>query len=172
MRRARRSLLAVLATLAVACSTAHVSPPDGRTVDAAVGPDGPTIDAATDAAIDAGGCPIAAGDSPVLDGDGDLAAYPASQVLTPGVPNGAGDRVAITWDPTNLYVTVASPSFANAFKPLRQRLEGHRPHHAHAVDDARRRLLPGRPHRRPRHRRLVAPLTAAPLGIADRATSG
>lgn len=115
----RRAVLATFAVLAAGCSTAHVSPPDGGTVDAAPGPDAtPGPDAATDAAIDAGGCTIASGDSPTLDGDGDLAAYPASQLLTPGVPNGAGDRVAITWDPTSLYVTVTSPSFANAFKPL------------------------------------------------------
>ncbi len=126
MLRARLIPLACSAGLALAgCSSAQSAPPDARRVDAAAGPDAAEpIDAAVDAAPDAAsGCAISAGDTPVLDGTGDLAAYPASQVVTPGVPLASGDRVAITWDPTYLYVTVAAASFADPFKPLHVYLE-------------------------------------------------
>jgi hypothetical protein len=129
----------VAAAMAVAgagagCSSAQTVDTDARRVDAAHG-DGPLADAATDAATDAAsdaaadadsdaaGCGISTGDTVALDGNGDLAAYPASQVLTPGVPLAAGDRIAITWDPTYLYVTAVSASFAGELKPLHVYLE-------------------------------------------------
>lgn len=125
MSRAR-TLLA-LVTLAVAgCSTAQVAQPDARRIDAATLDADPDA-APTDAVVADGeppdgpgpGCTISTGDTVILDGDGDLAAYPAAQVLSPGVPLLASDRVAITWDPTYLYVTATAGSFAdNAFRPL------------------------------------------------------
>lgn len=114
-----RTWFAVIAlTAAGACATSPGSPDAGAApTDARVDAAGP--DAAIDAPADAPpGCTISTGDSPVLDGAGDLAAYPASQVLTPGVPLVAADRVAITWDPMYLYVTVTAGSFADPFKPL------------------------------------------------------
>lgn len=124
MVNARSALVAAL--VLAGCSTATPADhPDARRVDAAVvdaDVDASPIDA-TDAAIDAGpdgalGCTISTGHTVTLDGDGDLAAYPAAQVLIPGVPLAGTDRIAVTWDRTNLYVTATSGSFANAFKPL------------------------------------------------------
>jgi len=127
VQRARLLLAVAIAVVAAGCSSAHVADPDATRVDAAI-VDARPADAAdaTDALLPDGDppdgpgpvCAIAAGDSPVLDGTGDLAAYPTSQVLTPGVPLAAGDRVAITWDPTYLYVTATAGSFADPFKPL------------------------------------------------------
>lgn len=134
------SLVAGVAALAcgamAACSSAQtIGGPDAAVIDARAGDaadgDAAASDAASDAPIDAAvdamidarvvdapACAIDPGDTVLLDGTGDLAAYPASQVLTPGVPLAAGDRVAITWDPQYLYVTATAGSFADAFKPL------------------------------------------------------
>ncbi|HVV82081.1 MAG TPA: hypothetical protein VHE35_03335 [Kofleriaceae bacterium] len=125
------AVLLASGALAAGCSSAQVAGDGPPHVDAPAALDGPPgdadgdagLDGATDGAIDAEGdaappCPISTGDSPVLDGTGDLAAYPASQVLTPGVPLQATDRVAITWDPMYLYVTATAGSFADPFKPL------------------------------------------------------
>jgi hypothetical protein len=75
--------------------------------------------------IDAPGttCAIATGDTIVLDGDGDLDAYPATQRLFPGAQVAATDEVAITWDPTYLYVTVRSEAFGDGSRPMHLYLE-------------------------------------------------
>lgn len=128
MRRAR-SLLAFVPLALAACSSAQVAGPDAaRRIDAATvdadpdaDPDARPIDALVPDGDPPDGppvCAISAGQVVVLDGDGDLAAYPAAAVLTPGVPLLAGDRVAITWDPFNLYITATAGSFADAFRPL------------------------------------------------------
>lgn len=90
--------------------------------------DAPTdtpLDAPPDAPMaDAGPtCGISAGDTIALDGASDLAAYPGSQLLPPGAPVAATDAVAITWDPTFLYVTVTSDGFLDAFEPFHLYLE-------------------------------------------------
>lgn len=90
-------------------------------VDAAV--DAPTVDAPTDAPLDAPPCTISTGHTVALDGTGDLAAYPASQRITPGATVAASDEVAITWDPTYLYLTVQSESFSDAARPVHLYLE-------------------------------------------------
>lgn len=74
-----------------------------------------------DAAPDAG-CGISAGVSPTLDGNNDLADYPAAQQLAPGAMMGA-DGAAIAWDRGWLYVTVTSDAFTNAYQPLHVYLE-------------------------------------------------
>jgi hypothetical protein len=61
---------------------------------------------------------ISAGDTLTFDGVGDLAQFPASQVLTPGAPVGAGDTFALTWDREYLYIALSSPVFDGEFKPL------------------------------------------------------
>lgn len=95
--------------------------------DATAGPDA-AADAAADASTDAGTsadadldappCIISTGHTPALDGVADLADYPASQRLTPGATLAATDEVAVTWDPTYLYVTVTSQAFTDGSKPL------------------------------------------------------
>lgn len=87
--------------------------PDARVVDAAA--DAPA-DVAIDNAPDAG-CAISEGVSPAIDGVDDLADYPAAQRLTPGAMLGA-DGVAIAWDRTQLYVTVASTAFDAEYEPV------------------------------------------------------
>lgn len=89
---------------------------DGRAVDA---PPAVMPDATPDAAP---GCAISANPAPALDGVGDLDDYPAAQRLAPGAMLGA-DEVAVTWDATNLYVTVGSTAFAAEFEPLHLYLE-------------------------------------------------
>lgn len=100
---------------------------DAQAIDAAIDApmtvdapttDGPTTDASIDAPIDAPGCAISTGHTIALDGTDDLAAYPASQRLTPGAPVAASDEVALTWDPTYLYLTVTSDSFLDASRPV------------------------------------------------------
>jgi len=75
-----------------------------------------------DAALDAPGCAISDGFTPTLDGTDDLAAYPAAQQLAPGAMLGS-DAAAVSWDPTNLYLTVTSQAFTNAYEPLHIYLE-------------------------------------------------
>jgi hypothetical protein len=70
-----------------------------------------------DASLDAAGCAISEGITPALDGSDDLAAYPAAQHLSPGAMLGT-DGAAIAWDATNLYATVTSTAFTNAYEPL------------------------------------------------------
>ena len=94
-------------------SPSHAQP-DARTevdVDARVDSTVP-VDASPDA-----GCAISQGMTPALHGDGDLAAYPSAQQLAPGAMLGS-DGAALAWDPTNLYVTVSSSAFTNAYEPL------------------------------------------------------
>ncbi len=88
---------------------------DARPVDVAQ----VTADAAVDAppTMPDAGCPISNGATPSLDGNNDLAKYPASQRLTPGAMLGA-DAAAIAWDRTHLYVTVSSIAFGSAYEPL------------------------------------------------------
>lgn len=139
-----RNLALVLAGLAGACSSAQMQDPepvdaaridappsiDGSVADAPA-PDAPTPDAAapdassmTDAAIDGGApCPISTGQTITLDGAGDLAEYPASQRMFPGAQVAAADEVAITWDPTYLYVTVRSEAFSTGDRPFHLYLE-------------------------------------------------
>src|SRR5207248_9421130 len=59
---------------------AHPSTPDARVQHDAHEP----TDAAPDAPPDAAGCAITSGVTPSLDGNGDLAKYPAAQQLAPG----------------------------------------------------------------------------------------
>ena len=79
------------------------------------------VDAAPDAAEltadAASGCTIANGVSIALDGNDDLAKYPAAQHVTPGAMLGS-DAAAIAWDKTHLFVTVTSNAFAAAYEPL------------------------------------------------------
>lgn len=123
-----RAFLGVTFVLA-ACATSRMETPDdpdaAPTTDAAATADAPvdapaTVDAAVDAAanIDAAMCGISTGHTPAIDGTGDLADYPASQRLTPGATMAATDEVAITWDPTYLYVSVTSQAFLDGAKPL------------------------------------------------------
>lgn len=99
---------------------------DGGASDAGAADAG--TDAGTDAGRDAGadagvGCAISSGDTVTLDGVMDVAAYPGSQLLPPGAPVAATDVVALTWDATNLYVTVTSDGFLDAFEPFHLYLE-------------------------------------------------
>lgn len=134
-----RNLAVILVGLAGACSSAQMQDPDpvdAARIDAPPGIDAATPDAATpdaaapdaptppDAAIDGGApCTISTGHTIVLDGSGDLAEYPSSQHIVPGAQTAASDEVAITWDPTYLYVTVRSEAFADASRPLHVYLE-------------------------------------------------
>ncbi len=100
-----------LATGGCAIARALSGGDDEPEIDA--GADGATADAdETDA-----GCPISAGMTPALDGDGDVAKYPAGQVLAPGAALGA-DAAALVWDRDNVYVTVTSDAFVGAYEPL------------------------------------------------------
>jgi hypothetical protein len=78
-------------------------------------------DAHPDAAPDAG-CAIAAGVTPMLGTNNDLAAYPATQHLAPGAMLGA-DGSAIAWDRDHLYITVTSDAFTGAYEPLHVYIE-------------------------------------------------
>ncbi len=82
-------------------------------------PDGGPSDAGS-VRMDAGpSCgAISTGDTLALDGTGDLAQFPASQVITPGAPIGASDTFALTWDADYLYLVLVSPVFDGEFKPL------------------------------------------------------
>lgn len=122
------------------CSTAQMNPDgvDAARTDAAAldadegvdaagdpdaaadaGVDGATLDAGLDGpAVDAAPCTISAGHPVALDGVDDLGKYLASQRLTPGAPLAATDEVALTWDATNLYVTVRSEAFLDGARPL------------------------------------------------------
>lgn len=111
----------------------------GPPIDAAV-----VMDSGTDAGIDAGAlrdggpdagrdagtardagssCAISAGDAVTLDGMGDVAAYPSSQVITPGATLAVTDVAAITWSASELYVTFTSEAFVSEYKPLHVYLE-------------------------------------------------
>ncbi|MBZ0121729.1 MAG: hypothetical protein K8H88_32330 [Sandaracinaceae bacterium] len=98
-------------------------------VDAGVN-DSSTADANLDSGVPDGGrdggasgCGIAVGDTPAIDGSGDIAAYPTSQVLTPGVTLSSTDVAAITWSSSHLYVTMTSDAFTDASRPLHVYLE-------------------------------------------------
>jgi hypothetical protein len=131
----------VVGTLVLAaCASSRMENPDeadAPRADAAPSPDAPptedagadatpvadaaadaAVDAAVDADLDALPCTISTGHTPALDGVADLADYPAAQRLTPGATLAATDEVAITWDPTYLYVTVTSEAFLDGAKPL------------------------------------------------------
>jgi hypothetical protein len=79
--------------------------------DAAVEVDSHVADAAPSP------CAIAPGATPTLGGSDDIAAYPVADRLVPGAPLGSDDA-AISWDATNLYVTVSSPAFQDKYEPL------------------------------------------------------
>src|SRR5947208_2774273 len=64
------------------------------------------------------GCRISAGVTPVLDGINDLADYPSAQQVPLFASLGSGDGAALAWDARNLYLTVGSPAFSNAYEPL------------------------------------------------------
>lgn len=107
-----------IATFVCSCamgSRAEQPPEDARTTDAR--PDATTPVSTPDAALDAAGCAIHTGMTPVLDGTDDVAAYPSTQHLTPAAMLGP-DAVAIAWDKDQLYVTVRSPAFAAPYEPL------------------------------------------------------
>ena len=95
---------------------------DARAADAASSPDATPADASSATGADApeSGCTISqsATTSPALDGDGDLAKYAATNVTAPGAPLAGTDEVALTWDRTNLYVTVTSDAFLDPYQPL------------------------------------------------------
>lgn len=113
--------IATLVAIAVAgCARANTGAedpaPDAAEADARA-PDAPPAivpDAATDAAA---GCAISMNAAPVIDGADDLDDYAMAQRLAPGAMLGA-DSVAITWDATKLYITVASTAFEAEFEPL------------------------------------------------------
>lgn len=86
-----------------------IASPDAHVADAAA----PPIDGTPDA-----GCMISANAAPALDGNGDLAKYAASQVITPGATLATSDAIALTWDRADLYVTVTSDAFLTDTKPL------------------------------------------------------
>lgn len=70
-------------------------------------------------ALDGGACgTVGAGDTLVFDGIDDAAAYPASQVMTPGATLQSWDRFALTWDSEFLYVTMVSQAFEDQYKPV------------------------------------------------------
>jgi hypothetical protein len=114
-----------------ACATSRMEHGDtdaGDPTDAATAADAaPVADAAPDAAavIDAAAatdatvtCAISTGHTPALDGVDDLADYPAAQHVTAGATLAATDGVAISWDPTYLYVSVTSEAFLDGARPL------------------------------------------------------
>jgi hypothetical protein len=102
------------------------SAPDARAADAPSAADAHGADApsATPDAADTT-CTISqsATQPPSLDGNGDLAKYAATQVTAPGAPLAGTDEVALTWDRTNLYVTVTSDAFLDPYQPLHVYLE-------------------------------------------------
>jgi hypothetical protein len=80
-------------------------------------------DAPLDATPDtSSGCEISQGFTPTLDGTGDVAAYPSTQHVSLGAMLGS-DAAAIAWDATNLYATLSSSAFTNAYEPLHLYLE-------------------------------------------------
>ena len=84
-------------------------------------PDAPNV-VGLDGAVDAGGCAIATGVTPAIDGVDDLADYPTADQIAPGAALGS-DGAALTWDQTALYATVTSDAFTDAFEPLHIYLE-------------------------------------------------
>jgi hypothetical protein len=112
-------------------SDARISASDGPTGDAAPA-DGPVSDGAldarpSDAAPDAmsvpdgspdAGCGIVGGAAPILDGTDDLSAFAAAQQVPIGATLSASDGVALTWDPTYLYVTAQSDAFLGSYEPV------------------------------------------------------
>jgi hypothetical protein len=73
-----------------------------------------TVDAPS---LDAFICSISNTQTPALDGNNDIAKYPASQRLSPGAALGS-DAAAVAWNQTHLYVTVSSIAFGSAYEPL------------------------------------------------------
>ena len=88
---------------------------DAAATDAATAIDATATDAAT--AIDAAGCAIAGAAAITLDGSGDLAAYPAAQIVPIGAGFDGADAVRLSWSSTALYLTVHSAAFADGAKP-------------------------------------------------------
>ncbi len=113
--------MATLVSVAVAgCARANsgaqdpapdAAEPDARAADA---PPAVVPDASVDTTP---GCAISANAAPVLDGIGDLEDYAMAQRLAPGAMLGS-DGVAVTWDATTLYITVASIAFEGEYEPL------------------------------------------------------
>jgi hypothetical protein len=86
--------------------------PDASTSDAAhVVPDAPPTPDAP--AV----CAISNGATPTLDGNNDIAKYPAAQRLSPGAMIGS-DAAAVAWNRDYLLVTVSSIAFGSAYEPL------------------------------------------------------
>lgn len=77
--------------------------------------------------LDAGACgAIGAGHTIPLDGVGDQADYPASQVLNPGATDSSGDTFALSWDRDFLYITLFAAALTGdegQFRPLHVYLE-------------------------------------------------
>jgi hypothetical protein len=98
----------------------RVATPDAHAADAPLTADATPADASSAADANDPGCAISqsATTSPALDGNGDLAKYPATNVTAPGAPLAGTDEVALTWDRTNLYVTVTSDAFLDQYQPL------------------------------------------------------
>lgn len=71
-------------------------------------------------ASDAGGCgAVGIGHTLSFDGVDDLGKYPPSQLLLPpGEPLASWGGFGMTWDRTYLYVTMVTPAFASADRPL------------------------------------------------------
>ena len=105
----------VCSSCAIGSRAEQLPASDAATADTALRPDAAPV-VTPDASPDAG-CAIHAGITPVLDGMDDLAAYPATQQLTPAAMLGA-DKAAIAWDRDRLYITVYSPAFDAPYKPL------------------------------------------------------
>lgn len=103
-----------------AATAADAAPVTDAAPDAAVATDATTTDAAADATVT---CAISTGHTPTLDGVDDLAEYPAAQHVTAGATLAATDDVAVSWDPTYLYVSVTSQAFLDGAKPLHIYLE-------------------------------------------------
>jgi hypothetical protein len=120
--RARRALrFATWAGLGVAGCAQGRAPGAPFNPDAATGSDASRgrDDAGPDAALRGTVCTnTTTGAMPTIDGNNDLAEYPAAQQVPLFASLGTSDGAAVTWDDKNLYLTVASPAFANAYEPL------------------------------------------------------
>lgn len=95
---------------------------DAQALDAAPDPDAAGADAAINP-VDAAACTISIGDPMNLTGTDDLSKYPTAQVLAPGATLSGTDAVAITWDASDLFVTVTSDAFLSDYEPFHLYLE-------------------------------------------------
>ncbi|MFK7989896.1 MAG: hypothetical protein AB8I08_28005 [Sandaracinaceae bacterium] len=100
---------------------------DSGPSDSGPGDSGPADAGPIDSGLGDSGvsCPaLAAGDTVMLDGTGDLAAFPSEQILAPGAPITAGDQFALTWDRDALYVVVVTDAFmGDGLRPFHLYLE-------------------------------------------------